>query len=294
MKFAPFAYIWARLNRAPLIVDAFVGIYETKIDDWNAHRTDSLRAQLYKLQDFLAYRAADLILIDNSYRASRLVERVAGIRVVDLPVGAPVWCSEVRATAPATGQIRVLFYGNFLPLHGAEVLIDSIALLGNEVNISLTLIGGGPRREIVMQQAADLGILDRCEFRDPVPESELGMFIDDAQIVCGVFGTSEKAESVIPNKVWQGLASGRLVVTRESPALDELMPIVPKQIVQVPAGDAAALAESFTSIYRAGEYGVYFADANEELNSFVASRFAFFDVSENIVRRVRPLKSSRS
>jgi glycosyltransferase involved in cell wall biosynthesis len=63
--------------------------------------------------------------------------------------------------------------------------------------------------------------------------------------VClGIFGTSEKAASVIPNKVFQVVAAGRPLITRDSPAIRELLSPTPGCVSLVAAGDAAALADA--------------------------------------------------
>jgi hypothetical protein len=96
--------------------------------------------------------------------------------------------------------------------------------------------------------AQTLKIGDTVRFLDPVPEDKLGAIIHDHDVVFGVFGSSVKARTVIANKVWQGLACGRVVITMSSPALDELVPLVPpdllKQIVDVePDSVARAITE---------------------------------------------------
>jgi hypothetical protein len=65
-----------------------------------------------------------------------------------------------------------------------------------------------------------------------MPEARLADHVRAADIVMGVFGSSDKAKSVIPNKVWQGLACGAIVVTQRSPALEEIEAIVGEQLVQ--------------------------------------------------------------
>jgi glycosyltransferase involved in cell wall biosynthesis len=264
------------LNSAVFVVDAFVGIYETNIEDWKKYSPKSLRARLFGFQDYLAYRLADYLLIDNAFRASQLVQShpaVSPSTIIDLPVGAPQWCASVAPT-PVSGEImQVLFYGNFLPLHGASTLIEALKLLPSDVKVSLTLIGGGDRRSDVMARAGELGVAKSCAFVSPVPETELACYIGRSHVVAGVFGSSAKARSVIPNKVWQGLASGRTVVTRQSPALTELDNFTGSQLVSVAPEDPAALAQALTAVYRSGDYMRYFGETYASLERYVESRF---------------------
>jgi glycosyltransferase involved in cell wall biosynthesis len=71
--------------------------------------------------------------------------------------------------------------------------------------------------------------------------------IRQADVCLGIFGTSEKASRVIPNKVYQILASKKHLITADTPAIRELLKEGPC-VHLVPPGDAKALASAILKI----------------------------------------------
>jgi glycosyltransferase involved in cell wall biosynthesis len=65
----------------------------------------------------------------------------------------------------------------------------------------------------------------------------------------GIFGLSDKAARVIPNKAFQALATGAPLVTRDSPAARELLEDG-RDALLVPPGDPDALAEAVRRLAR--------------------------------------------
>jgi len=78
-------------------------------------------------------------------------------------------------------------------------------------------------------------------FRDDVPLASLPGELAEAAVVLGIFGAGEKAATVVPNKVYQAAAVGRPLVTRESPALREVL-APGEQCLACPPTDPEALA----------------------------------------------------
>src|SRR5207245_1255013 len=103
----------------------------------------------------------------------------------------------------------------------------------------VVLIGEGPERARAEALALRAGA--RLAWRDQVPLASLPAELAAAAVVLGVFGASQKAAMVMPNKVWQAAAAGRPLVTRDGPALREgLRP--GEHCLACPPADPAALA----------------------------------------------------
>ena len=105
--------------------------------------------------------------------------------------------------------------------------------------VSWHLLGVGPL--LADCRAAAEG-LENVVFEPWTDYAALPSRIQDADILLGVFGGSEKAGRVIPNKVYQALACGRPVITRRSDAYPEDLDRPDSGIAFVPPGDARALA----------------------------------------------------
>jgi glycosyltransferase involved in cell wall biosynthesis len=134
---------------------------------------------------------------------------------------------------------RLLFYGQFIPLHGIDTIIDAAALSRPEA-YRWTVIGDGQEAPRIRRRFAERPVAN-LRWLPSVPYAELRRHIADADICLGIFGGSGKAERVIPNKVFQALMAGRPLVTRDSPAMRELVGDGVAGVALVPPNDAAAL-----------------------------------------------------
>jgi hypothetical protein len=244
---APLVRLVGWLRHARVVVDGFIGLHETAVGDWGSTSSTSFRAARFALQDRLALASADLYLIDTPVRAAAVSQRASGSRpVLALPVGAPAWA---RFTpAEASDDLRILYYGNYLPLHGTELVVEALARLAPHRSFHATFVGGGARRPAIQEAVRRAGISGRCTFLDPVPEERLPSLVAETDVVLGVFGSSAKARTVVANKVWQGIASGRFVVTQDGPALAEVRVLADGLLLTTEPGSADSLCDVLAAV----------------------------------------------
>lgn len=271
LPFVPAAWLIARLVGARLIVDAFVGKYETVVEDWGNVRPGSVRARWCRHVDRTATRLADLVLIDTDARADALRARAGKrTRVFTLPVGSPAWIRP--QPRPHNDELRVLYSGGALPLHGIPFFLRGFAQT-TVTTSRLTLILAAPAERLqgFRELARELGVLDRCAFVEPVTHAELIRIVAEHDVVLGVFGDSPKARTVLANKVWQGLASGRTVVTRSGPALSEIAAIAGPLLIGV--ADERALADALDDLAEHRDTLTDDPDIADRLDAYVERRF---------------------
>ncbi|MBK9388427.1 MAG: glycosyltransferase [Planctomycetes bacterium] len=235
-----------RERRIPLVVDAFLSLYETAVLDRRLYAEGSLRARWMRRLDRQVAERAELSLVDTTSTA-RFLSELTGLelgRWSALPVG-----SELRPQAPAPPSklLRGIFVGTGIPLHGTSVLLRATQIVERSSQpFELRFVGGtAGDREL----ARELGLrsvrfVDR--FVGPAELEDLHAVSDFA---CGIFDSGPKAARVVPCKVYDALAAGRMVVTAETPAALELLGRSPA-LSYVPAGSPEALAAALLELAR--------------------------------------------
>jgi len=245
---------FVRLSRRRLIFDPLVTLTDTLVEDRRLIPPGGMRARAIRLLDQVALRLAHVVLADTEENAQymRALAPSARSRIVVVPVGADEELfSPARALsspgwpARAPEALRVLFYGTFIPLHGPETIVRAAALLGPE-RASFVLIGQGQLAGETQALARALDLQNAC-FLPWVPYRELPAWIATADVVLGIFGDTAKAARVVPNKVYQAMAMGAAIITRDSPAVRRVLEHE-RSAFLVPPADPAALASAIEAL----------------------------------------------
>jgi len=255
----------ALFRRQPIVLDLLILAGDTARDRGVTSRP---KLALLDLLDRIAIAAADTVLVDTDENAA-LVPSPHRDKVIVVPVGAPVsWLSvpvgEERPPDP-TAALRVVFFGLFTPLQGAEVIGTALGLLCEDDRIHTTMIGDG--QDAPAARAAASGN-QHVTWMDWVESETLPKLVADHDVCLGIFGTTAKALRVVPNKVFQGAAAGCVIVTSDTPPQRRLLE---DTAVFVPAGDPGALVGALRHLAtdRAGV-----ADLRAAARRHVVDRFA--------------------
>jgi glycosyltransferase involved in cell wall biosynthesis len=217
-------------RNSPVVFNPLVSLADTLVSDRGRFASGSLPARVLERIDRHAFRSADLVVADTDAHAQFLSQLTGRADIAVCFVGAeerlfrPGWRPKSTFTA--------LFVGKLIPLQGIETILAAARLVPE---LPFRLIGSG--------QLAPL-LRDRPPNVEHVPWVEYELLpreLQRASCALGIFGTTAKAQRVIPNKVFQAIACGVPVVTANTPAARELL-VDGESALLVPAGEPTALA----------------------------------------------------
>jgi glycosyltransferase involved in cell wall biosynthesis len=222
----------------PVVFNPLVSLADTLVADRARFRPGSPAARALEAIDRCAFRAADLVVADTEEHAAHLA-RIAGLppkRLEVCFVGAeerffrPGW-------APAE-PFTCLFVGKLIPLQGVETIL---AAARAAPELPFRIVGSGQLEPLLQQRPRNVEWIPWVEYKKLPGE------LYRAGCALGIFGTSDKAARVIPNKAFQALACGTPLVTADTPAARELL-VHEESALLVPPGNPEALAAALREL----------------------------------------------
>jgi glycosyltransferase involved in cell wall biosynthesis len=205
--------VWAaRRHGRPVVFNAMVSLYDTFVEDRQRFRAGSIAARALHEIDRRAFAGADLLVADTRANAQYMAE-IGGVEEPPVCyVGA-----EERLFQPIWRRpqgFHALFVGKLIPLHGLDVIIDAARLLPD---VEFRIIGSGQLSHLLVDRPANVHHLAWVDY-ELLPREYAA-----AGCALGIFGSSRKAQRVIPNKAFQALAVGTPLVTAASEGARELL-----------------------------------------------------------------------
>jgi len=220
----------ARLFNKEVIIEYYVSVYDTVVLDRKMFSPSSMMAKLAMTYDQLLVKAADKVIFLNACEYNRYAEisklsiDADKVRIIPLCIERRGKLTPVKQNPP--GPFSMCWWGSYLPLHGLEKIIDSVKLLiDSGEDVRLYIFGNNPQKaEKYMKTVNGYGLNDQIVFNDEYSFSNglLEPFLlSNCQLAFGLFGESDKAKNVIPNKILDAVAMKCPIITGPSNALPD-------------------------------------------------------------------------
>ncbi len=215
------AYIIAKFFRKKLVFNPIIIFYIGFVEDQKFIKKGSTLEKLIKIGEKVVYRFCDLILADTPLQQDFL-EKYFDIpkkKLRSLPLGAD---NKLYKYTPylvkPNNIINVVYYGLYTPLHGVKYIIEAAHILRKEKGINFIFVGQGNTFEENYNLAKKLK-LTNVEFIHDVPVEQHTPYLKKADLFLGFLEDHPTVKRVIPNKVYQGMSLGKVVVAADAPVM---------------------------------------------------------------------------
>ncbi len=216
----------------PIVFNPLVSLADTLVADRGRFRPGSLAARALEAVDRRAFRAADVVVADTEADA-HFFAGLAGLGEVPVCfVGAEDRLFKPNWSRP--DRFHALFVGKLIPLQGVETILSAAR---EAPEIDFRLVGSGQLEGLLSSRPPNVEHVPWIEYE------RLPAEIQRAGCSLGIFGTTGKAQRVIPNKAFQAIACAAPLITADTPAARELL-VDEESALLVAPGDAKALAHA--------------------------------------------------
>jgi glycosyltransferase involved in cell wall biosynthesis len=169
----------------------------------------------------VVWRAADRVLVVTAVLGGMVAaKRVPWARIEVVPNGIDPSRFAALPERPAQPDPIVLgFVGFVRDWHGLDAVIAAMAAHRGLPPISLVVVGDGPVRQALEQQAAALGIADRVHFTGLVEPTEVPRLVAGFDITL----QPRVVAYASPLKLFDYMAAGRAIVAPAQPNIAEIL-----------------------------------------------------------------------
>jgi glycosyltransferase involved in cell wall biosynthesis len=203
----------------PLIWDVFMSLYLVSLERGLEQRS-RLTVNLLRHIERAALRLPDLLIQDTAQYVDWLVDThgVPPERFGLMPTGAEDEYFQPLRSLVLGKELRVVYFGTFIPNHGVSYIIEAARLSTGNQRIQFELIGDGPERERCQALATEYR-LQNITWSGWLQPSMIINHALQADVCLGAFGHTPQSLMTVQNKIYQGMALGLPVVSGDSPAL---------------------------------------------------------------------------
>ena len=284
--------IWAsKTFDKKLVVEMYISQYDTLVKDRELVKDGTRQAREWMKKDILALTKSHYIIHTASHELTYW-EEILGINIDrDKVFIAPI-CNVSTLIKQKSfmqdGVLKICWWGTFIPLHGLDNIIQAMIILHKQkVRFTCSLFGVDNNFFYSYLEKIKLYKLEEHVFLrkdlsfadDSLPK----YLVDNCDLALGIFGNTDKAHNVVPNKLVEALSMKIPTLTMNSPALREFFNPETDFWTCEPSPDS--IAESILTIVSGAAYPVDW----EQTRQKVLGRFSvaqYQEVVSKVLRRV--------
>jgi len=226
---------FAKLFRKEIIVDYYISIYDSMVNDRKTVSVNSFAAKKLLFKDNLLLKLATKIIFLNKsesiYYQSIAKYKVDQdkVRIIPLVIDFKKERFElitISDDSSSDSNFNICWWGTYIPLHGLVNIIAAFEFLKGE-KIILNVFGDSdlkskPYVDLIKKLGVESNVKINNEYS--FTNGKLAPFlIQNCNLALGNFGESEKARTVLVNKLVDSLALGLPCLTIETKATKELL-----------------------------------------------------------------------
>lgn len=209
-----------KLTQKPIVFDPLVSKYLTK-DDFGQFWKKPYKYFL----DKIPFSKCDILLSDTQshkeYFAKTFHINKSKIHCLPIGIDSDLFYKENKTVELQSTNFNVGFYGSFVPLQGVEQILQTAIILREQKNIHFHIIGNGYDYDNFVKNI-ESNKLTNITLHGWVDYNKLNSLINNFSICLGIFGKSEKADLVIPNKIYHYAVAGKCIITKRTKGIEEL------------------------------------------------------------------------
>jgi glycosyltransferase involved in cell wall biosynthesis len=184
-----------------------------------------------------------------SHNAAQAATALAGpaLRLEVIPNGVDIDRIPFVHHTPGTATAATLgWVGSFGPWHGAELVVEALARLPDDVHA--VMIGDGPGRPECQRLAVETGVADRVRWTGLLPHDEAVAVLAACDVLVSPHVPSESQPFFgSPTKIFEYMAIGRPIVASSLEQIAEIL-ADGRTAQLVRPGDPARLAEGIAAV----------------------------------------------
>lgn len=207
-------------------MDFYASYYDMNVLDRKKFLKDSAEAKDSLNRDTKAVELADCILFLNDSERNYYLGLLDCLQCVDKSRIVPLVIENhpkayLNYYKKHSFPFNIVFCGTYIPLHGIEIILDAIKILKEQTTDFHLYMWGNQDCIHVSEKYQNCverqGLLQYVTFWNVWDkEKYYNWCVENCACMLGVFGESEKAYTVVPNKVVDALAFGIPCITGES------------------------------------------------------------------------------